>query len=191
MKIRITLIIALVALSCVAVNAQDSQEIERTYRKQADVYLIGEALWMTPSFSENGQVCMMRVYPRAISENTNFLDPYLNASAVLTFINASFPLNTRGRRRDGFGMSDSGGGVVWTHFGYDYVRFVFVSSIGQPDLSKLDKSTIGLDFPVDEAGVAESRKREEAKSDDQIIRERIFHARVLEIYWPNRKCAKL
>jgi hypothetical protein len=57
MNIRITLIVAIVVLNCGLVNAQDSKEIERTYRKQTDVYIVNQRLWMTPSYGENGQVC--------------------------------------------------------------------------------------------------------------------------------------
>jgi hypothetical protein len=191
MKIRITPIAAVVVLSCILVNAQNSREIERTYRKQPDIYLVSETLWMTPSYSENGQVCMMRVYPRAISKNASYLGPYLDINSALNFINRLFPVETRGRRESGFGMSDLGGGVIWTSFNYDNVQFVFISTYDQTKLVEQMAKSEPVDLgPIDEAAIAESQKREDAKSDDQLMREHALNERVLEIYWPNRKCAK-
>ena len=191
MKIRITLITAVVALSCIFVNGQNLQEVERTYRKQADVYLVGQRLWMTPSYSEDGQVCMMRVYPKTISKNDNYLDPNLDIDEALSFINLLFPVSTRGRRADGFGLSDLGGGVIWTRFDYDNVRLVFISTFDRTNLSTLKDKVEQVDFgPVDEAAIAEYQRKEQMKSDDQLIREHAFNVRVLEIYWPNRKCTK-
>ena len=192
MKLRLTLIAAILPMICILVKAQTSKEIERTYRKQPDVYLVSEKLWMTPSYSENGQVCMMRVYPRAVSKRTNYLGPYLDINETLNFINTLFPVNTRGRRQSGFGMSDIGGGVIWTSFNYDNVQFVFVSSFDKTNLVEKMAKGEQMDLgPVDEAAIAEAQKKEDAKSDDQLMREHALNERVLEIYWPDRKCAKL
>lgn len=191
MKIRLTLIAAILPMICFLVKAQTSKEIERTYRKQPDVYLVSEGLWMTPSYSANGQVCMMRVYPRTISKNTNYLGPYLDINETLNFINTLFPVNTRGRRESGFGMSDLGGGVIWTSFNYDNVQFVFISTFDKTNLVEKVAKGEQMDLgPVDEAAIAELQKKEDAKSDDQLMREHAFNERLLEIYWPNRKCAK-
>ena len=192
MKLRLTLIAAILPMICILADAQTSKEIERTYRKQTDIYLVNQFLWMTPSYSENGQVCMMRVYPRAISKNTNYLDPYLDINETLSFINTLFPVNARGRRESGFGMSDIGGGVIWTSFNYDNVQFVFVSSFDKTNLVANMAKGEQMDFgSVDEAAIAEAQRKEAAKSDDQLMREHALNSRVLEIYWPNRKCAKL
>lgn len=196
MKIRFALIMGLVALSSVAVNAQDAKEIERTYRKQENVYQVDEELWMTPSYSEDGQVCMMRIVPRTISHNTNYLDRYVNVDAALKFLTRTFPINMRGPRKGAFGMSDIGGGVIWTKFEFENVQFVFVSSYDKSKMdfskAKSEISGIGLDFPIaDEAAMAEAERKEDMKSDDQIIKEHVFNPQVLEILWSNRKCPKL
>lgn len=191
MKIRVGLIAGIVALNCIVVNAQDSRQIKQTYRKQENVYLIGSRLWMTPTYSKNGQVCLMRVYPRAISGNSNYLDPYLDISETLSFINRLFPVNTRGRRGDDFGISNIGGGVIWTNFYFEKVQFVFISTFDRTNLSERAAKSEPVDFgPVDEAAAAEWRRKEDAKSDDQLIQEHTFQVRVLEIYWPDRKCVK-
>ena len=134
---------------------------------------------------------MMRVYPRTISKNANYLDPHLDIDEALSFLNLLFPVNTRGRRADGFGLSDLGGGVIWTRFDYDNVRFVFISSFDRTNLSMWKDKVEQVDFgPVDEAAFAEYQRKEQMKSDDQLIREHAFNVRVLEIYWSNRKCTK-
>lgn len=195
MKIRIPLIMVLVTLSSVAVNGQDAKEIERTYRKQEAIYQVGEQLWMTPLYSEDGQVCMMRIVPRTISHDTNYLDRYVDLEAILNFLNRTFPVNMRGPRKGAFGMSDVGGGVIWTKFEFENVQFVFISTYDKSkvDWSKLKAdSSVVLDFPVlDEAAMAEAKRKEDMKSDDQLIKEHVFDPQVLEIYWTNRKCPKL
>ena len=188
---RIALITIILALSCTCVVAQDSREIETKYGERANVYSVSERLWMTPSYDSQGQLCMMRVYPRVVSHDTNYLDPNLDVNEALKFINELFPVNTRGRRRDGFGLSDLGGGIVWTRFEYEHVHFVFISSFR---LALPKQETAGnkvrLDFPIDEAALVELRRKKEMKSDDELIREHTTSPKILEIYWPNRSCVK-
>ena len=188
MKTRITLITAIVLLNCISLAAQDQRDLEPTYGKQANVYTVSEHLWMSPSYDDAGQVCMMRLYARRVSETTNYLDTRLNLDEALKFINELFPVNTRGRRSDGFGLSDIGGGAILTRFDYEHVSFVFVSSFRLTKLPDKLGDSVDLDFPIDEAAIAAARRREEMKSDDQLMREHVFNAQVLEIYWKNRKC---
>jgi hypothetical protein len=148
---------------------------------------------MTPSYDRDGQVCMMRVYPKVVSRNIDYPGAELDINEALKFLNGLFPVNTRGRRRDGFGLSDLGGGIIWTKFEYEHVHFVFISTFS---LTKKADGTIDmgepvdLDLPIDEAAVAEYQRKEAMKSDDQLIREHAFNTKILEIYWPDRKCAK-
>lgn len=192
MKIRITILATILVLGYTGVQAQSSYDIETKYGKRVNVYSVSEQLWMSPSYDNQGQVCLLRVFPKTVSQTTNFLHPYLNLDETLSFIKEWFPSHTRGRRAYGSGLSDIGGGVAWTRFDFEHVRFAFISSI--PRITKLpektDESDFDFDFPVDEAEMAEHRRQEEMKTDDQLIRERVHNARVLEITWTNRKCTK-
>ena len=189
MTMKIALLASILVLGCTCVGAQTLLDIETKYAKQVDVYSISERLWMTPSYDSQGQVCMMRVYPKAVSKNANYLDSSLDMDETLRFINELFPVYTRGRRGEGFGLSSLGGGVALAGFHYEHVKFVFVSSLRITKLpEKTDETFLHMDFPVDEAEVAEYRRQEAMKPDDQLIRERAGSPKVLEIIWANRKC---
>ena len=187
--IRSALLTALFTLSFISVHAQDSRDIQQMHGKRENVYSVSEKLWMTPSYDKDGQVCLMRLYPKLVSETTNYLDAKLNIDEALKFINQSFPVNTRGRRSDGFGMSDLGGQVIWTRFEYEHVRFVFISTFRLTKMPEDLGESVLLDFPAnDEAADEEYRRKEQMKTDDQLMRERTANPQVVEIYWPNRKC---
>jgi hypothetical protein len=145
---------------------------------------------MTPAYAADGQVCMMRLYPKLISSDSNYLDAKLEIDEVLEIINQLVPVGTRGARKGFFGISDLGGGVVWTHFNYARVAFTFISTF------KLDKlpdpepgSEQGIDLSsVDEASLAEAKHREAMRSDDELIRERTVATKVVEVRCIDRKC---
>jgi hypothetical protein len=191
MKTRISLLASILVLGCALVQAQSSYDIETRYGKRVNVYSVSENLWMSPSYDSQGQVCLMRVFPKTVSQTTNYLDPDLNLDETLKFINELFPTHTRGRREDGAGLSSIGGGVAITGFNYEHVRFAFISSFRITKLpEKSDEFVLLDDFPFDEAAAAEYKRQEQMKTDDQLMREHVHGARVLQIVWANRKCDK-
>ena len=187
---KIALMLSVLVLCCTGVQGQSLYDIESKYGKRVNVYSVSEKLWMSPTYDSQGQMCLMRVFPKTVSENTNYFSESLDIEETLRFINELVPVHTRGRREDGAGLSDLGGGIIWTRFNFEHVRFVFISSfrLGKKP-EKLDGEYVLLDdFQVDEAAMAESRRKEAMKSDDEIMREHAQGRRVLEISWPNRKC---
>ena len=190
MKHSVILLVGIFAVWWGSVAGQTSKDIEAKYGRRESVYSVGEKLWMTPAYGADGKLCMMRIYPKRVSFDTNYLDDNLDLNEALKFINVFVPIDTRGARKDSFGMSDLGGGVIWTHFGYDHVSFVFISTFKLDKLPErqLDKPDELLDFPIDEGAAAEFRRKQALRSDDDLIREHAFNSKVLEIYWPNRKC---
>jgi hypothetical protein len=190
MKIRISLLASILVLGCALVQAQSSYDIETRYGKRVNVYSVSENLWMSPSYDSQGQVCLMRVFPKAVSESTNYHDPYLNMDETLRFINEVFPVYTRGRREPGTGMTELGGGVAWTRFKYEHVKFVFLSSFRLTKLPEKSDENFLLDFPADEGSAAEYQRQREMKTDDQLMRDHAQGNRILEIVWVGRKCVK-
>ena len=190
MKIKIVLVLSILVLCVTGVQGQSLYDIESKYGKRVNVYSVSERLWMTPTYDSQGQICRMRVVPKLVSEDTNYLSETLDMDETLRFINELVPVHTRGRREEGAGMSNLGGGVSWTEFNFEHVRFVFISSFRFTKLPAKDSEPFVLldDFPVDEAAFGEYRRQEAMKSDDQIIREYAQGRRVLDITWPNRKC---
>ena len=191
MKIRFTLIAIILVLGCPGVYGQSAAEIEIKYGKSVDVYSVGELLWMTPSYDSQGQVCMMRVYPKTVSPTTNYLESNLDMDATIRFMNELSPVYTRGRRSELFGLSIVAGGVALTNVNYENVHFVFTSSFPRSKSpAKVEDIVLHEDFPFDAAAVEESRRQRAMKPDDELIRESAISARVLEITWANRKCVK-
>lgn len=190
MKNRILLVFCVVAIGFSAAAGQTARDIETKYGRSESVYSVSEHLWMTPVYSADGHLCMMRIYPKRISVSANYFDNKLDMNEVLNFINELLPLETRGARKHSFGMSDLGGGIVWTRFNYDHARLVFISTFSLNKLPdrQVDKGYELLDFPIDETALAEFRRNETMQSDDQLIRKYAPSPQLLEIYWQDRKC---
>jgi hypothetical protein len=163
MKYSIALLVGIFALGLSSVAGQTAKDIEATYDRRENVYSVSEHLWMTPTYGADNQLCMMRLYPKLISPDTNYLDARLDLDEVLEFTDHLVPVDTSGARKDSFGISDLGRGVVWTHFNYDQVSFVFISTF------KLDKVA-------------------ERQADAALMRRYASGPKVLEVYWANRKC---
>jgi hypothetical protein len=192
MKSRTIILICIFVLSYSSVAGQTVKDIEAKYGQRENVYSVSEHLWMTPAYSADNQLCMIRLYPKLVSRDTNYLDAKLDLDEVLKFIDQVVPIDTRGSRKVGFGLSDLGGGVVWTHFSYDQVRFVFISTFRLDKFTeqKTKEANVGLDFPIDDAAMAEFRREHARETDDALMRKHASSPKVLEVYWANRKCVK-
>jgi hypothetical protein len=168
---------------------QTKKDIEMKYGRQDNVYSMSEHILMTPVYDTHGQVCSMRLYPKRISDDINYLDDSLAIDEVQKIIDELIPLNTRGARKGVFGGTATGGGVAWTLFNYDDVAFTFISYY------KLDKvpdgqfgESIDLNFDTDDKSLAEAERKEAMRPDDELIRVRTVKPKLLEIKWTNRKC---
>jgi hypothetical protein len=190
MKYGIALLFCLFTLGSSSGTGQTAKDTSAKYGGRENVYSVSEHIWMTPTYGDNDQVCMMRLYPKLVSSDTNYLADKLDLDEALKFIGQLLPIETRGARKDLFGMSDLGGGVIWTSFNYDQVRFVFISTfkLDKDPKRQLNEANVGLDFPIDKAAVAESRRKEGLETDDALMRKYASNPKMLEIYWANRKC---
>ena len=128
----ILIVIATLALSSSTAFGQSASDIEIKYGKPVNVYSVSERIWMTPAYDAGGQVCFMRLYPKRIAPGINYLDDTPPIDEVLKVIDELIPTGNRGARKGFFGMTETGGGVAWTRFNYDHVRFTFVSSFIAP-----------------------------------------------------------
>lgn len=193
-KVLLTVLLFLPGLN--TVTGQTAEGIETKYGKPENVYSVSEHIWMTPTYNADGQVCMMRLYPKLISSDTNYLDAKFEIDEVLKALNQVVPVDMRGRRRGLFGISDVSGGIVWTHFNFDRVAFTFISAFGLNELHRPDSDAeagsltgIGFDFSnVDEAALAEAKRLEAMRSDEELIRETTMVPKVIEVRWSDRKC---
>ena len=71
----ITLFIFLLGL--IPAIVQTSSEVGRRYGKPVPVYSVSEHIWMTPDYSPDGQVCRMRLYPKRLAWETDYLGSQL------------------------------------------------------------------------------------------------------------------
>jgi hypothetical protein len=165
---------------------QTSADVEMKYGKTETVHSVSEHLWMTPEYDADGRVCMMRLYSKRVAPGINYLDDGLDIDETLKFINELIPPDTRGKRKESFGTTSTGGGVAWTHFGYERAAFTFVSTF---EFSKLlDRPDELLSPDWDEKSLAEARREEALRPDDELICERTGKPKVLEVRWADRKC---
>ncbi|HYG82491.1 MAG TPA: hypothetical protein VD861_18995 [Pyrinomonadaceae bacterium] len=179
---------AFLALLCVGSGfGQSSPDAGTKYGRPETVYSVSEHVWMTPEYSADGQVCLMRLYPKRIAPGINYLDDGLDMAEVLKILNELIPLETRGNRKEFFGMTEMGGGVAWTRFNYERVTFTFVSPfevVGEL-LDRPDE--VLLPYPGEKA-ISEARRKEAMRPDDELIREYAGKPKVLEIRWLGREC---
>jgi hypothetical protein len=193
MSFRIVTGIYILILSHTFAFGQTAKDLESSYGHRENVYSVSEHLWMTPRYDAGGQLCTMRVYPKLVDTDTNYLDAKFETEEALKFINRLLPVNTRGARKDGFGRSDLGGGVIWTNFRYDNIAFVFISTFhldSRAAAELLNRPDEVLDFPIDEKALAAFRQKEAMQPDDDLIRKYAPNPKLLEIYWQHRQCVR-
>lgn len=112
--------------SVVPTLAQTASEVEKKYGKP--VYSVSEHIWMIPDYSVDGQVCRMRLYPKRVGGKVDYPDSALWFPELTAVLNEIAPPHLRGPRKNGFGHSTSGGGVISTTYAYENFEFTFFSS---------------------------------------------------------------
>jgi hypothetical protein len=118
--------LVILALTVVPTFAQTVSEVEKRYGKP--VYSVSEHIWMTPDYSADGQVCRMRLYPKRLGRETDYVISQLLFPELSQVLNEVVPPNLRGSKKDGFGQTSLGGGTAWTTYPYENVTFSFIFS---------------------------------------------------------------
>ena len=122
---------------------QTSSEVERRYGKPVPVYSVSEHIWMTPDYSPDGQVCRMRLYPKRLGWEKDYLGSQLLFPELKQTLNEIVPPHRRGSKKDGFGLSSLGGGIVWTTYEYENVSFTLIFSYQlDPDILEKAKDKV-------------------------------------------------
>lgn len=118
-------------LLCIFVNAvcgQTSDDFKKKYGQPVEAYSISERIWMTPEFTDDGQLCLMRLYPKRISATTNYLSNRLDYWELKAVIDQIAPPEMRGKKTVFFGINNIGGGIIQTSYIYEKVGFKFIVS---------------------------------------------------------------
>lgn len=188
MRLPTTLILFLLVFSASA-YAQTVADFHARYGKTVDVYSVSEHIWMTPEYAADGQVCSLRLYPKRIDAKTNYRSTKLPFNELRDVLNDLVPLDTRGTKKPGFGMTDTGGGTGWTHYDYENVLITFISffqlnfdpkTLKRADFVLLDSDLEAAPEPVKNL----TPDKDDFANSDGIPIE------IVTVSWPGRKCPK-
>jgi len=94
------LVIAILLLSVSSAIAQTPLDLQKKYGKPIVSYVVSEHILMTPEYSTDGQVCMMRLHPRHYASNINYVSANLPFQELTRVLNELVPLRTRGEKRN-------------------------------------------------------------------------------------------
>ena len=167
---------------------QTASDIEMRYGKPTYAYSVSENVWMTPEYSVDGQVCRMRLYPKRISGDTNYVSGQLPFEDFRRAVDQIVPPNKRGAKREPFdGGYTTGGGAMWAIFTYEKVRITYAASFRvDPNAWKDRKEFI---FSEELLSLPEEKSETKVKSKDDFHSFRTSIAEIVTIVWLDRKCA--
>lgn len=173
-------------LYIVPTSGQTVTQIEAKYGKPTNAYSISSYIWMTPDYTTSGQVCRMRLYPKTISSEVEYLSPRLHFEELNAVLNDLVPVHLRGEKKDAFGLTDMGGGVAWTTYAYEKVTFIFTSSTRlEPGQTHKPGS---ISFSAEE--IKASLPKKTPPSIDDFTPSRFSKTEIVTISWNERRCAR-
>lgn len=178
-------LVIVILIGCVgSAFAQKITDIEASYGKPSRVYSASEHIWMSPEYAPDGQVCRVRVFPKRIEGDTNYLSQQLPFDELRDFLNLFVPLNQRGKKEQLFGSTDMGRPASWTTYGYERVRFVFLSQFSSLAVgnSRVAKHS-GYDLASQEV-----RPPSSEPADDDFLPSQTADTQIVTITWNGRKC---
>lgn len=187
MNRKVAVVILLLSVS--SVIGQTPSELEKKYGKPITVYLVSESIWMTPEYTTDGQLCMMRLHPQRFGPDTNNISPTLPFQELTRVLNQLVPPRTRGAKTEPFNTGAAGAGVEWMSYAYENVEFSFVSSFRpNPDSWKTRKEYV-FSVKTDPAP-AQPKSNDAAPSDDDFFPSQVSIIEIVNIKWKGRQCAK-
>ena len=181
MKTRLTLLLVSLLVTTITGFSQRSSDIETKYGKPTNAYSVSVYIWMTPDYGVDGQVCRMRLYPKRISGNTNYVVKELPFDDFKNVVDQIVPLAERGAKRQPFdGSWTTGGGSMWATFTYEKVRITYSAGFSvafDPTILKRGDFVFNVDPDT-----------KPIESNDDFL---LFHTSKVEIVtivWLQRKC---
>jgi hypothetical protein len=115
-------------LSLSSVHAQTLSEVETKYGAPINSYSVSKNVWMSPEFTDDGQICKARLYPRKIDPTNNYLGSTLSLAEVKEILDELVPVAVRGNKKEDVGFLIIGN-IVFSGFGYENVRINFVGPL--------------------------------------------------------------
>ena len=173
-------------LSVVPTFGQTASELERRYGKPVSVYSVSEHIWMAPDYAADGQVCRMRLFPRRLGKERDYLGSELLFPELNEVLNQIVPLHSRGLKKGAFGQTSLGGGTAWTTYEYENVSFSFIFSY-KLDPNILEKAEAHVLTGPDPEGLP-TRTKTPPTLDDFAGSEN-SRTEIVTINWNRRPCA--
>jgi hypothetical protein len=188
MVMRIGLVVPVILFCLSSAFGQTVAELEAKYGNPTAAYSVSETIWMTPEFTADGQVCRMRIYPKRISSDTNYLLRQLQFAELTKVLNVLVPTGKRGKKNESFGATATGGPAAWTTYAYENVTFTFVSSFSPMKFAEAPPLRKGeFVFSTPEKG-PDPGPESSAPTIDDFRNSRSSLTEVVTIKWNNRKC---
>ena len=181
---KLVLATAICAFCVSSTLGQAVSNIEAKYGKPTNAYAVSQNIWMTPEYTDDGQVCEMLLYPRRIGPNLINLSQTLPFEELQSVLNELVPVKTRGAKRE-HGNTATGGGASWTTYAYEKVTFLFTSSF------KVDSKVWTESKPYifsDQKFPSTGRSTTSSRSQDDFSVNDIGTAEMVTIKWNERKC---
>jgi hypothetical protein len=188
MKSKLVLTVIVLTVSGQPGFGQTTYDIARKYADPVQAYSVSEHIWMTPECARDGQVCRMRLYPKRIDGDTNYLTQKLPLPELRDVLNKLVPIDQRGAKQVGFGNAATGGPAAWTTFAYEKVTFTFVAalpSLGYDDSPPIKKGE--LVFSPEMVKDAE-RPASASPSNDDFQHGETSNSDIVTVTWNVRKC---
>lgn len=188
MLTRAELILLLLFFGAHQAHAQTVTDFQAKYGKSVDVYSVSEHILMTPEYANDGQVCKVRLTPKRVVSKTKVDSTKLVFSELRGVLNDLVPLEQRGNKKPGFGMTDLGGGTALTNYEYENVLFTFISFYRLTIDPKTFKSEELVLF-VSDLDAIQPEKNLTPQRDDFATSDGL-DIEVVRVTWAGRKCVR-
>ena len=191
MKWRLTVVktpfaILISILSATVAFAQTTSEVEARFGPPIRVYSLTEHVWMTADYTADGQVCQMKLFPKRVGPNTDYLSHQLPFQEVKFILNRLIPPMSRGEKGELFGYTDTGGGFAWTSYPYEKAVFVFTFPM------RINKEALKQSEPFSFSVKEMSSYKKPVKtppSDTDFDNSEPDKVEIVTIKWNGRQCA--
>jgi len=184
--VKTKLAVLILLLSVTRAFGQTASEIESRFGQPLRVYSLTEHIWMTPDYTADGQLCQMRLFPKRVGPETDYLSSQLPFEELKSILNQLVPPATRGIKGESFGLTDTGGGIAWTTYPYEKASFVFAFRM------RLAKESLKQSEPISFSADETRSYRKPAKtppSDHDFDNSQTASLEIVTIKWTGRKCA--
>jgi hypothetical protein len=169
MKSRLSVTWLLLAILFSTAHAQTLSDIEKKYGTPVRAYSASEHIWVRPEFGGDGQLCMVRLYPKQIDAGNNYLWDKLPLWEVKEVFDQIAPAEVRGKRKADL-VSFQIGGMGFSGVEYEHVRINFTTPL----------TSRRLDRAASSVTVADDKEFPDPWGQS---------AQIVTISWLNRKCA--